>query len=240
MVVEVKDEVELNSILDNKENIINQEINDRVVECYRGDIFFIESTENEIGCEMQKKRPGLIVSNDSQNKKAGMVTVVYLTTQEKRPLPTHVPVISNGKVATAMCEHIETVSKERLDSFLNSATDEEMKRINGALLVAFELNLKSRSKKNWELWEKLIENNELSSKLIELENGQLKEQISELQSKDKISNSLIDEEKEQKNDFNDFNNINNLKYNNEDYIKVCAERDTYKEMYNNLLALMFG
>ncbi len=61
------------------------------------------------------------------------VSVVYLTSQEKKPLPTHVEVICKVP-STALCENISTVSKERLSDFIRSCTTSEMKAIDKALL----------------------------------------------------------------------------------------------------------
>ena len=68
--------------------------------------------------------------------------VVFLTSQEKNPMSTHVPV--QCKVpSTALCENIQTVSKERLDGFVRSCTAEEMKQIDSALL--YSLGIRSAS-----------------------------------------------------------------------------------------------
>lgn len=92
---------------------------------YRGDIFFIAHSPVS-GSEQGGHRPGVIVSNDLANRYSPNVEVVFLTSQEKKPMPTHVPV--QCKVpSTALCENIQTVSKERLDGFVRSCTAEEMK-----------------------------------------------------------------------------------------------------------------
>lgn len=99
---------------------------------YRGDIFFIAHSPVS-GSEQGGHRPGVIVSNDLANRYSPNVEVVFLTSQEKKPMPTHVPV--QCKVpSTALCENIQTVSKERLDGFVRSCTAEEMKQIDSALL----------------------------------------------------------------------------------------------------------
>ena len=54
----------------------------------RGDIFFITKGAYT-GSEQNGGRPGVIVSNDVGNKHSPNVEVVFLTSQEKNPLPTH-------------------------------------------------------------------------------------------------------------------------------------------------------
>lgn len=67
--------------------------NNRDIGCYRGDIFYIANSGHVVGSEQRSGRPGIIVSNDLANKHSPNVSVVYLTSQEKKPLPTHVDVI---------------------------------------------------------------------------------------------------------------------------------------------------
>lgn len=106
---------------------------------YRGDIFFITSApvagSMNGGC-----RPAVIASNDTANKYSPQVEVVFLTTQEKKPMPTHVPVMCKVP-STALCENIQTVSKERIDGFVRSCTAEEMKKIDTALLCSLGLRI---------------------------------------------------------------------------------------------------
>lgn len=63
----------------------------RDTEVYRGDIYYI-ATGGYVGSEQKAGRPGIIVSNDTANKHSPNVEVVFLTSQEKKPLPTHVDV----------------------------------------------------------------------------------------------------------------------------------------------------
>ena len=64
----------------------------------------------------QGVRPVIIVSNDAANTHSPVVTVVPLTSQCKKPLPTHVLIREQGlsTSSTALCEQIITVDKSRL------------------------------------------------------------------------------------------------------------------------------
>lgn len=106
--------------------------NNPTPEIYRGDIFYI-TQGSYVGSEQKSGRPGIIVSNDLANKHSPNVEVVFLTSQEKKALPTHVEVIARVP-STALCENIQTVSKERLSDFIRSCTTSEMKAIGKALL----------------------------------------------------------------------------------------------------------
>lgn len=110
-------------------------MNDRGMDILRGDIFFVSPGGNYCGSEQKPNRPGIVVSNDLANKHSPNVEMVFLTSQEKKPLPAHVEVIAKVP-STALCENIQTVSKERLGDFLKSCTTTEMKKIDNALLIS--------------------------------------------------------------------------------------------------------
>ena len=84
-------------------------------------------------------RPGIIVSNDVGNKHAPIVEVVYLTSREKKLMPTHVRIKSSPIPSIALCEQIETVYKKRIGKYLAKATMDEMKQIDKALAVSIGL-----------------------------------------------------------------------------------------------------
>ena len=112
-------------------------------EYHRGEIFFINEGESS-GSEQGGARPGIIVSNDVGNKYAPIVEVVYLTSREKKLMPTHVRIKSSPIPSIALCEQIETVYKKRIGKYLAKATMDEMKQIDKALAVSIGLggNLK--------------------------------------------------------------------------------------------------
>ncbi len=110
------------------------------MEFYRGDIFYISRGDTfAVGSEQESGRPGIIVSNNIANEHSPCVEVVYLTSQAKKALPTHVSVQCKV-LSTALCEGVYTVSKDRLGDFIRSANDEEMERIDKALLVSLGLD----------------------------------------------------------------------------------------------------
>lgn len=100
-----------------------------MTEIYRGDIYYIMPFYTVTGSEQRAGRPGVVVSNDINNRHSPNVEIVFLTSQEKKPLPTHVPVMCRVP-STALCENIQTVSKERLSTFIKSCTTKELKNID--------------------------------------------------------------------------------------------------------------
>lgn len=106
----------------------------------RGDIYFVEYRGNSLGHETQKSRPGVIVSADALNHTSGVVEVVYMTTQPKKDLPTHVLVQATGKESTACCEQIDSVSTQRLGHYCGHCSDDEMAAIEAALLASLGIS----------------------------------------------------------------------------------------------------
>ena len=98
----------------------------------RGEIYFIKRGEN-YGCEIESGRPAIIVSNDRLNTYSQVAEVVYLTTQPKKDLPTHVKIQSTGLTSIALCEQIHTVSHERIGDYKATCTHAEMQAVDLAL-----------------------------------------------------------------------------------------------------------
>lgn len=106
---------------------------------HRGDIFWVRQDYAAVGSEARKNRPAIIVSNEKNNTYSGTVEIVYLTTAEKKPMPTHVSIETMGKQSTALCEAIYTVDKERLEDYYCTLTSDEMKLVDQAVLVSLGL-----------------------------------------------------------------------------------------------------
>lgn len=105
-------------------------ISPAAAECARGDIYYITRED--------KNRPAVIVSNDMYNRYSDDVEIVYLTSQIKKPLPTHVEVMAQCP-SIAKCESIHTVSKEMLGTYITTCTDEEMEQIDKALCCSLDI-----------------------------------------------------------------------------------------------------
>lgn len=73
------------------------------------------------------------MSNNTGNRHAPVVEVVYLTTKRKTTIPTHVYINSARRPSIALCEQIVTVCKSRLKEHIGSVTVAEMRKIDRAL-----------------------------------------------------------------------------------------------------------
>ncbi|MBO4284282.1 MAG: type II toxin-antitoxin system PemK/MazF family toxin [Clostridia bacterium] len=106
----------------------------------RGEIYCIDREFNEVGSEMRAGRPAIIVSNDTGNENAEIVEVVWLTTQPKKDLPTHVAIRSTKYKSTALCEQITTVAKKRIGEYCGTCTDNEMIAVENAMMISLGID----------------------------------------------------------------------------------------------------
>lgn len=123
---------------------------------YRGQIYYVYP-KDYTGSEQGGGRPAIIVSNDVGNEYSQVVEVVFLTTREKKPLPTHVAINSAKYPSTALCEQIDSVDKERIGGYINEISQAEMKNIERALLVSLDISCNLKGSKALEAWRKLME-----------------------------------------------------------------------------------
>lgn len=92
------------------------------------------------GSEQHADRPAVVVSNNKNNENSNVVEVVYMTTQPKTDLPTHVTVRSTGRISTVLCEQVYSVSTERVGTYIGECTDKEMENIDIALMISLQLD----------------------------------------------------------------------------------------------------
>lgn len=107
----------------------------------RGEMFYISrGGASYNGSEQHADRPAVVVSNNKNNENSNVVEVVYMTTQPKTDLPTHVTVRSTGRVSTVLCEQVCSVSTERVGTYIGECTDKEMENIDIALMISLQLD----------------------------------------------------------------------------------------------------
>lgn len=99
----------------------------------RGEVYLIKRRDT-IGAEITKTRPAVIISNDNLNATSEVVEVIYLTTQPKKDLPTHVSVNATGVASLAICEQIDSVSTMLVCGKVGCCSEAEMTAIDRALL----------------------------------------------------------------------------------------------------------
>lgn len=164
-------------------------------------------------------RPGIIVSNDVGNKHAPIVEVVYLTSREKKLMPTHVRIKSSPIPSIALCEQIETVYKKRIGKYLAKATMDEMKQIDKALAVSIGLGGNMKMSDYVREWAEAFKEPDLDP--IEEKAMQILETAEPAPIQ--IPERLFDKER--------------IKELEKDLIRVEAERDVFQKLYKEQLAI---
>lgn len=116
----------------------------------RGEIFYISrGGVTTHGSEQFADRPAVVVSNDKNNENSGVIEIVYMTTQPKTDLPTHVTVRSTGRISTVLCEQVYSVAVERVGTYIGQCSDAEMQNIDIALMISLQLDGNTKTSKKY-------------------------------------------------------------------------------------------
>ena len=126
------------------QNVMNESKEKRMK---RGEVYYIEPYDKSgIGSEQRAGRPAVIVSNDKCNEYSEVLEVVYLTTQPKADLPTHVTIRSTPRESTALCEQITSVSTSRFGDMVCRLSKDELVNIEIGCLISLDLSTGSKEK----------------------------------------------------------------------------------------------
>lgn len=104
----------------------------------RGDIYWIQ-LDPTIGTEIQKTRPCLILSNNSQNKRGAHVIAAPITSKMKNVYPFEAKVIIKGRECKVLLDQIRALDSRRIGSKIDSIDSSTMFTVEEALKVALDL-----------------------------------------------------------------------------------------------------
>lgn len=168
------------------------------------------------GSEQFADRPAVVVSNDENNKHSGVIEVVYMTTQPKTDLPTHVTVHSTGRLSTVLCEQVSSVSTDRVNNYIGQVSEQEMKNIDIALMISLQLSGGGKISKQY--------NETIQKQQEEIEYYRNKIQAMQQSIEEKETEKLQEAAGET----------------SEIVVRLETERDTYKALYEQLFERMLN
>lgn len=114
----------------------------------RGQIWMAEMPKGK-GSEQQNERPVIILQNDIGNYYSPTVTVISLTGQSKKWMPTHVTLHKTNclaRTSIALAEQISTIDKERFKKYIGMVNPQEMFEIEDAAMT--QLGIRNINKNN--------------------------------------------------------------------------------------------
>jgi mRNA interferase MazF len=97
------------------------------------------SFRGSVGGEIRKTRPAIVVSNDRSNEILNRVQIVALTTKINRVSPGETLVQLSGRTQKAMANQLHTVDKSRCLSREGAIDEEDMVRVENAIIFQFDL-----------------------------------------------------------------------------------------------------
>ena len=108
----------------------------------RGEIWLVDLTEEGRGSEQKLIRPVIIMQNNKGNFFSPTVSIIPLTSVDKKWMPTHVTLHKTKglkELSTALSEQVTTKSKTRFIQYLGYVESSEMILVENALRIQLGL-----------------------------------------------------------------------------------------------------
>ena len=98
----------------------------------RGDVWWVSFPQAQ-GGEIRKRRPAIIVSNDTSNRHLNRVQVVPTTSNTARVFSSETVVFIAGRPSKAMADQITTITKECLHERIGKVSDAELEAVERSI-----------------------------------------------------------------------------------------------------------
>ncbi len=105
----------------------------------RGDVWWVNFNPS-VGSEIKKKRPAIVLSNDSANKYLNRVQVVPLTSNIDRVYPSECILTVKKQTCKAMADQIKTVSIDRMHKRVSKISTGELQAVEQVVKVQLGLD----------------------------------------------------------------------------------------------------
>lgn len=104
----------------------------------RGDVYWVE-LDPTIGAEINKTRPGVIISNDLGNEVSKRVIIAPITSSVAKVYSFQVRVKINDTTGKILLDQIRTIDKTRLKKKITTLDKEVMLQVDAALKTSLAL-----------------------------------------------------------------------------------------------------
>ncbi len=104
----------------------------------RGDIYWI-NLDPTTGTEIQKTRPCLVISNNSQNKKGMRVIAAPITSKLKTVFPFEAKILLKDRECKVLLDQIRALDTRRIGDKIASLDSFTMRQVEDALRIALAL-----------------------------------------------------------------------------------------------------
>ncbi len=84
----------------------------------RGEVYWV-NLDPVVGTEINKKRPAVIISNDTGNEFSSRVIVAPITSQVSKMYPFDVAITVKNKIGRALMDQIKAIDKVRLGNLID-------------------------------------------------------------------------------------------------------------------------
>lgn len=109
----------------------------------RGDIYWVDFGPSR-GSEQGRRRPALIVQNDTGNANSPTTIIAAISSKKKGAYPFHVDIsaLESGlpKDSTVLLEQLLTIDQSRLMNRIGTLSNDKMREIDRALAVSLGLS----------------------------------------------------------------------------------------------------
>ena len=107
----------------------------------RGEVYYVKLGMRQSSIQMGR-RPCIVVQNNTGNKNSPTTIVIPVTSQDKKPLPTHVDLSSVRELVSgskAIAEQVLTIDQSEIGEYICKLDKLIMAKVNAALMISLGL-----------------------------------------------------------------------------------------------------